>query len=120
MFFQERGETIKVLAKEPHRNAYGAVIGWTIEREVPNCVVSPAGDQVVRGDGFIHGDLTKLQVLAPAGTAVGEGQHVMIRDQIYQVESAPFDYSVARRPALARHRPRVLFTVVRGDAHDHV
>lgn len=114
-----QGEVIKLLASEPTRNEYGAVLGWKVEQSVPGCVISPAGDQVVRGDGFVHGDLSKLQVIAPAGTQVREGQHVQIRGDIYRVEFEPFDYSVGRRPVLGRHRPRVLFTVVRGEAHDH-
>lgn len=113
------GETIHLLAEEPTRNEYGKVLGWKVERSIPGCVISPAGDQVVQGEGFIHGDLTKLQVLAPAGTTVEEGQHVQIRGEIYRVEFTPFDYSVGRRPALRRHRPRVIFTVVRGESHDH-
>lgn len=114
-----QGEVVKVLG-DAVRNKYGAILGWAVAHEIPNCVVSPAGDQVVRGDGFVHGDLSKLQVLAPPGCEVEEGQRVQIRGLVYRVEFAPFDYSVGRRPLLARHRPRVMFTVVRGDAHDHV
>lgn len=115
-----QGETVRVLGDEPVRDKYGAVLGWQVEHEIPNCMVSPAGDQVVQGEGFVSGDLTKLQVLAPPGTSVDEGQRVQIRGQVYRVEFVQFDYSYGRRPALARHRPRVMFTVVRGDAHDHV
>ena len=115
-----QGEVVKVLGDEPVRNEYGAVLGWKVERELPNCQVSPAGDQVVSGDGFVQGDLSKLQVLAPAGSVVEEGQRVQIRGHVYRVEFTPFDYSVGRRPVVGRHRPRVMFTVVRGDAHDHV
>ena len=119
MFFNSQGETVKLLSEEPIRSDYGTVLGWTVEQEIPHCVVSPAGDQVVRGDGFMQGDISKLQVLAPAGTVVEEGRHVEIRGHVYRVEFTPFDYSVGRRPALTRHRPKVLFTVSRGDAHDH-
>lgn len=114
-----QGETVKVLG-DAVRNEYGAVLGWTVDHEIPNCMVSPAGDQVVNGDGYVQGDLSKLQVLAPPGAAVEEGQRVQIRGLVYRVEFTPFDYSVGRRPMLARHRPRVVFTVIRGDAHDHV
>lgn len=119
MLFGNQGETVELLSEDPVRNRFGAVIGWTVEKAIPNCVVSPAGDQVVRGEGFVQGDLQKLQVLAPAGTVLEEGRQVKIRGEVFRVEFAPFDYSHGRRPALGRHRPRVLFTVVRGDAHDH-
>ena len=116
----EQGETVKVLGDSAVRNEFGAVLGWKVVRELPNCVVSPAGDQVVSGDGFVQGDLSKLQVLAPPGSIVEEGQLVQIRGNVYRVEFTPFDYSHGRRPVFSRHRPRVMFTVVRGDAHDHV
>lgn len=119
MFIRAQGEVVKLLADDPVRNDYGAVVGWMVTKEIPDCVVSPAGDQVVSGDGFIRGDLTKLQVLAPAGTEVREGQHVQIRGEVYQVEHVPFDYSYGRRPLMSLHRPRVIFTVARGQAHDH-
>lgn len=90
-------------------------------REIPGCVVSPAGDQVIKGDDFVHGDITKLQVLAPAGTAVSDGDVVTIRGEDYVVQPRKsFDYSVGRRPVLRFHRPRVIFIVERGEVSGDV
>lgn len=113
------GETVKVLGQE-QRSEYGKLLGYEVVDELEGCTVSPAGDSIVNGDGFIHGDISKLQVLAPAGSVVWEGQKVEIRGQIYSVDFTPFDYSHGRRPVLAAHQPRVIFTVSRGDAHDHL
>lgn len=91
------------------------------DREVPGCVVSPAGDQVIKGDDFVHGDISKLQVIAPPGTSVGDGDVVVIRGEDFTVNQLQsFDYSVGRRPVLRRHRPPVVFVVERGEVSDGV
>lgn len=88
---------------------------------IEHCVVSPAGDQVVKGDGFAHGDITSLQVLAPPGTTVHDGDVVTIRGEDFTVQPRQsFDYSVGRRPAVRHHRPKVIFIVSRGEVSDHV
>ena len=88
---------------------------------IDHCIVSPAGDQVVKGDGFVHGDVSRLQVLAPPGTRVSDGDVVVIRGVDYTVrEIDSFDYSVGRRPAVPSHRPKVIFTVERGEVSSDV
>lgn len=83
---------------------------------VEHCVIAPAGDQVVHGTGFQHGDITRLQVIAPASTVVGDGDVVVIRGEDYVVEQLKsFDYSVGRRPAVSWHQPKVVFIVERGE-----
>lgn len=90
-------------------------------REIKNCQVAPAGDQVVKGVGFAHGDISRLQVIAPAGTVVRDGDTVVIRGEDYVVDQRQsFDYSVGRRPVLATHQPRVVFIVERGEVSGHV
>lgn len=90
-------------------------------RVIEHCVVSPAGDQVVRGDGFVHGDITKLQVIAPAGTVVADGDTVTIRGEDYTVQQRQsFDYSVGRRPVVGWHQPKVVFVVERGEVSGNV
>lgn len=91
------------------------------DREIPGCVVSPAGDQVIKGDDFVHGDISRLQVIAPPGTVVEDGDVVVIRGEEFRVNQLQsFDYSVGRRPALQRHRPPVVFVVERGEVSGHV
>ncbi|MBE7338122.1 hypothetical protein [Corynebacterium aurimucosum] len=113
------GETVKVLGEEK-RTQYGKLLGYQVAKEIPHCIVSPAGDSLVNGTGFMHGDISKVQVLAPSGTTVAEGQRIDIRGELYTVDFAPFDYTVGRRPAHPFHRPKVLFTASRGDVHDHI
>lgn len=107
----------------------GAVVGrdhrgrpqYAPGRVIEHCVVSPAGDQVVRGDGFVHGDITKLQVIAPAGTVVADGDTVTIRGEDYTVQQRQsFDYSVGRRPVVGWHKPKVVFVVERGEVSGNV
>lgn len=109
------GETITIRGGIVGRDARGRP-RYADGVEVAHCVVSPAGDQVVKGDGFVHGDITKLQVLAPAGTKVADGDVVVIRGEEFIVsERKSFDYGRGRRPVLARHRPKVIFHVERGE-----
>lgn len=83
---------------------------------IEHCIVSPAGDQVVKGDDFAHGDITKLQIIAPPGTKVADGDVVIVRGENFVVQQRrSFDYSVGRRPVLGSHRPKVVFQVERGE-----
>ncbi len=114
------GESVFIRGEVIDRDYRGRPI-YGEDREIPGCVVSPAGDQVIKGDDFVHGDISKLQVIAPPGTVVSDGDVVVIRGEdftVNQLES--FDYSVGRRPALRRHRPPVVFVVERGEVSDHV
>ncbi|MBH5302758.1 hypothetical protein [Corynebacterium ulcerans] len=116
----ECGETILVK---------GAVIGrdhrgrptYAPDKKIQHCVVSPAGDQVVKGGGFAHGDISRLQIIAPAGTEVRDGDVVVIRGEKFIVmQRRSFDYSVGRRPVLRRHQPKVVFIVERGEVSENV
>lgn len=113
------GETVKILGAE-NRDQWGKLLGYTVTREIHGCVVARAGEVVVRGEGYVGGDLTKFEVLAPAGTVVEGGQRVEIRGEVCVVDFPGFDHSVGRRPVLSRHRPRVSFTASRGEVHDHL
>lgn len=116
----ENGESIFIKGGVTGRDHRGRPI-YGADREVKGCVVSPAGDQVIRGDDFIHGDITKFQVLAPAGTIVADGDVVTVRGDDYTVQQLQsFDYSVGRRPVVARHRPKVVFVVERGEVSGNV
>lgn len=109
------GESVFIRGEVTGRDHRGRPI-YGPDREVPGCVVSPAGDQVVKGDDFVHGDISKLQVIAPPGTSVGDGDVVVIRGEDFTVNQLQsFDYSVGRRPVLRRHRPPVVFVVERGE-----
>lgn len=111
----QAGETVVVRGEITGRDRRGRPI-YGPDRPVHHCVVSPAGDQVVRGDGFVHGDITRLQVLAPAGTRVQDGDRVSIRGQDYVVNQLQsFDYSPGRRPVVPWHQPKVVFVVERGE-----
>lgn len=118
LFPDDNGETI-LLIDSVVRDKYGALIRYE-GTEVEHCVIVPAGSATQEGIGFDHADTTKLQVLAPPGTVVAEGQRILIRDELFVVEYPSFDYSRGRRPVVRRHRPKVVFTVARGDVHDHL
>lgn len=55
-----------------------------------------------------------LKVWAMPGADVGPGDMVTIRGLRYRVVTTAWDWSKHRRPALARHRPGVVFDCVRG------
>ena len=82
-------------------------------RDIEDCVVGPEGQAVIEGQGFFSGNTTTLQVLAPAGTVIAEGEVVRVRGVDYKVKHVPFDYSVGRRPWLSSHRPRTVFVIER-------
>lgn len=91
------------------------------DTEIHHCIVSPAGDQVVKGDDFVHGDITKYQVIAPPGTSVQDGDVVVVRGDDFIVDQLQsFDYSVGRRPAVSHHKPKVVFIVERGEVSSNV
>lgn len=116
----QAGETIAIRGGLVGRDHRGRP-QYAPDTVVEHCVVSPAGDQVVKGDGFAHGDITKLQVLAPPGTHVEDGDTVVIRGEDYTVQQRKsFDYSAGRHPAVAWHQPKVIFIVERGEVSDGV
>lgn len=116
----EFGEPITIRGEMTGRDHRGRPI-FGGDMVVEHCVVSPAGDQVVKGDGFAHGDITKLQVLAPTGTRVQDGDVVVIRGVEYRVDQLQsFDYGVGRRPVVSWHQPKVIFIVERGEVSDGV
>lgn len=111
----QAGETIHVKGGIIGRDYRGRP-QYGPDTPIEHCVVSPAGDTVIKGDGFVHGDITKLQVLAPPGTAVKDGDVVVIRGQEYLVQAREsFDYSHGRRPAVRHHSPKVIFIAERGE-----
>lgn len=117
----QAGETVFVLG-EAGRDSRDKPLPRPVIAEIKHCVVSPAGDQVVKGDGFVHGDVSKYQILAPPGTSLKDGDVVRIRGEEFTVDPIQgFDYSVGRRPVLGRrHRPKVLVTVSRGEVSGNV
>lgn len=114
------GESVYKLGAA-QRDEFGMLQDRPIIEEIRHCVVSPAGDQVVNGDGYMHGDVTKYQILAPAGTVFHDGDVVRVRGEEFTVDPIlSFDYSIGRRPMLARHRPKVIVTVSRGEVSDGI
>lgn len=105
------GETITVLRADDGFDPDGNPITHPQGEPIHNCVVEPAGQASIDGRDIVAGDTTTLRVLAPPGTVVEEGATVIFRGDEYVVKFAPFDYSIGRRPALARHRPRTLFLI---------
>lgn len=86
-----------------------------------HCIVSPAGDQVIKGNDFVHGDMERLQIIAPAGTRVADGDVVEVRGEDFTVQQRmSFDYSVGRRPAVSWHQTKVVFIVERGEVSGDV
>lgn len=113
------GETIRVLGTETW-DEYGGLDLEDNARTITGCVVSPVGQTDISTDAVWGGDDTTLQVLAPAGTVIAEGETVILADRNtadqWTVKHVPFDWSIGRRPALARHRPRVVFIIERKEA----
>lgn len=108
-------ETIYVLGA--HRlDADDKLIPGSGRREIPDCVVDTAGQSKINGEDVPDGNTDTLRVLAPAGTVIKQGERVEVRGDEYKVKHIPFDASVGRRPALARHRPRTLIIVERKEA----
>ncbi len=99
-----------------NRDQFGdeSVVGE--RRDIPGCVVGLRGQESINGEGVWDGDATTLEVFAPPGAQVSEGELVEFRGQRYTVSHVPFDWSVGRRPANRRHRPRVRFLIERSEA----
>lgn len=116
----QHGETVFQLG-EAERDEFGMLLDRPVIREIRHCIVSPAGDQVVQGAGYVHGDVTKYQILAPPGTVFRDGDVLRVRGEEFVVDPLQgFDYSVGRRPVLRRHRPKVIITVSRGEVSDGI
>ena len=116
----QAGETIHVRGGITGRDHRGRPV-YGADRAIDHCVVSPAGDQVIKGNDFVHGDMTRLQVIAPPGTVVKDGDVVVIRGGNFTVQQRlSFDYSPGRRPAVAHHTPKVVFQVERGEVSANV
>lgn len=105
-------ETLKVVG-EPKMDIYGDLIETPTTRTIPGCVVGLRGQADVDGGGVFDGDATTLEVFAPPGTQITEGEVVECRGERYRVVHVPFDWSVGRQPRLSRHRPRVQFMIER-------
>lgn len=107
------GETLHVVAAATTYDPDGNPTPHPEGGAIRHCVVEPAGQATIDDRDVVSGDTTTLRVLAPAGTVVEEGARVRYRGDEYTVKFEPFDYSVGRRPVLARHRPRTLFLIER-------
>lgn len=107
------GETLEVIAAATTYDPDGNPIRHPEGDAIHHCVVEPAGQATIDDRDVVSGDTTTLRVLAPAGTVVEEGARVLYRGDVYAVKFEPFDYSIGRRPVLARHRPRTLFLIER-------
>ena len=117
MFPDQHGETVTVLG-DPTYSDYGKLLGNEPVATIEHCVIGPAGDSEVTDDGYFTADVNRLTVYAPPGTVVEDGARVDIRGRVYIVEARGFDYSPGRRPVVARHRPKVVFTAVAAEVSD--
>ena len=105
-----------IVVGSPVVDRYGDVIDNGGRREISGCVVGLLGQAEVDGPGVWDGDSTVMEVLAPPGTVIDQGDIVEVRGERYVVKHVPFDWSVGRRAAHPRHRPPVRFLVERGEA----
>lgn len=108
-------ETILVTGK-PVLDRYGDLVTPSEAREIPGCVIGLRGQADINGGGVWDGDATILEVLAPGGTEIREGDTVTFRGEAYVVTNVPFDWSVGRRPVNPRHRPRTRFLIEKREA----
>ena len=105
-----------VVIGEPKLDRYGNIVSDAEHRVIDGCVVGLRGQVDIDGGGVWDGDATTLEVLAPGGTVIHEGELVECRGQEYTVTNVPFDWSVGRRPANRRHKPRTRFLIERKEA----
>lgn len=106
------GEPITLLAQD-YETPDGRIVEGTRRRAINGCVVYPATQSESNESDVWDGDTRELRVLAPAGTAVENGQRVEFRGEEYEVKHTSFDYAPIRRPVIARHRVGVVFNIVR-------
>lgn len=109
------GETITVIG-EDYETPDGRVVENTRKQYIDNCVVHPVGQSETEDVDVWDGDTRELRVLAPAGTAIENGQRVEFRGVEYVTKYTSFDYAPIRRPVIARHRVGVVFNIVREEA----
>lgn len=109
------GETLTVKTS-PVVDRYGDIVIPAGSHEIHGCIVGLQGQADINGGGVWDGDATTLEVLAPAGSSVNEGDIVVFRGDIYTVKHVPFDWSVGRVPVVSHHQPRVRFLIERGEA----
>ncbi len=95
---------------------FGNLVRSEDDRAIPNCVVGLRGQSDIDGGGVWDGDATTLEVLAPGGTRIFEGEVVEFRGEEYIVAHVPFDWSVGRRPVNPRHKPRTRFIIEKKEA----
>ena len=114
MFTGEGGESIKILGSPGGFDDDGYPLPGGDDVTVHGCMVqrNVTADDVSRDR---DGATEDLRVFAPAGTSIARERHVMIRGERYRIVGIPFDWSSGRRPVFAAHRPRVEFTVTRGE-----
>lgn len=108
-------ETLMVVGK-PTVDRFGDVVMGGDARAITDCVVGLRGQVDIDGGGVWDGDATTLEVLAPGGTVIREGEIVECRGREYTVTNVPFDWSVGRRAVNPRHRPRTRFLIERREA----
>lgn len=112
--FDEGSETVTILGAGGGVDDDGYPLPGTADVEVPGCIVQLASTDESR-ELDRTAQLESLRVFAPAGTVIESDRVVRIRGQVYRVVGIPFDWSITRRPVLGAHRPRVEFTVERGE-----
>lgn len=109
-------ETITVTGGEPVTDWDGNIVTPVESRDIPGCMVQPVGGSKVDSDDVTAGDTTRLQVFAPPGTIIAEGEEVTWRGIPYRVAHVPFDWAVGRIPWNPWHVPRVEFILERKEA----
>lgn len=107
---------ILLVTGKPTLDRYGDLVMAPDSREISDCVVGLRGQSDIDGGGVWDGDATTLEVLAPGGTEIREGETVQCRGVEYVVTNVPFDWSVGRRPVNPRHAPRTRFLIERKEA----
>ena len=105
-----------IVRGEATLDRFGDLVKSGEERVIHGCVVGLRGQSDIDGGGVWDGDATTLEVLAPGGTRILEGEIVEFRGEEYTVAHTPFDWSVGRRPVNPRHRPRTRFIIEKKEA----
>lgn len=96
------------VTSEPIEDGDGNIAPGGQTRRIDGCVIDTAGQSVINGEDVSDGNSDRLRILAPPGKSLFEGEVLTVRGERYVVVHIPFDYSIGRRPVMARHRPKVL------------